>query len=121
MIQQPDGTTEIEQRQFSAFKRDRWALAQWVNSLLPDEVIMESTGINWKSPYAALERVGILAKVVNARHFQTVPGHKTDVGDAEWLAMLARAGVLRAYFVPPAKLCEHRCVLPVSTRIWSDN
>jgi transposase len=52
---------------------------------------MESTGIYWKSPYAALETLGIQAKVVNARHVKQVPGRKTDIGDAQWLAMLARA------------------------------
>ena len=49
---------------------------------------MESTGIDWKSPYAALEREGIRAKVVNARHVKQVPGRKTDINDAQWLAML---------------------------------
>lgn len=71
---------------------------------------MESTGIYWKSPYAALEAVGIRAKVVNARHVKHVPGRKTDVGDAHWLAMLARAGLLRASFVPPAALRELRLI-----------
>jgi transposase len=50
---------------------------------------MESTGIYWKSPYAALEAVGIRGQVVNARHVKNVPGRKTDVGDAQWLATLA--------------------------------
>jgi transposase len=71
---------------------------------------MESTGIYWKSPYAALEAVGIRAKVVNARHVKNVPGRKTDVGDALWLATLARAGLLRGSFVPPTKLRELRLI-----------
>jgi transposase len=78
--------------------------------LNPDEVVMESTGIYWKSPYAALESVGIRATVVNARHAKQVPGRKTDVGDAQWLATLARAGLLRGSFVPPAKLRELRVI-----------
>jgi len=110
LIEEADGTTRIEQRQFGGFKRDRRALADWVASLRPDEVVMESTGIYWKSPYAALEAVGIRAKVVNARHVKNVPGRKTDVGDAHWLATLARAGLLRASFVPPAKLRELRLI-----------
>jgi transposase len=81
-----------------------------VASLRPDEVVMESTGIYWKSPYAALESVGIRAKVVNARHVKNVPGRKTDVGDAHWLAMLARAGLLRGSWVPPAKFRELRLI-----------
>jgi transposase len=71
---------------------------------------MESTGIYWKSPYAALEAAGIRAKVVNARHVKQVPGRKTDIGDAQWLAMLSRAGLLRGSFVPPAKLRELRLI-----------
>jgi transposase len=67
---------------------------------------MESTGIYWKSPSAALERAGIRALVVNARHVKQVPGRKTDVGDAQWLAILARSGLLTGGFVPPANLRE---------------
>ena len=110
LIEEPDGSARIEQRQFGAFKRDRRDLATWVAALRPDEVVMESTGIYWKSPYAALEAVGIRAKVVNARHVKNVPGRKTDVGDAHWLATLARAGLLRGSFVPPAKLRELRLI-----------
>lgn len=110
LIEEADGSTRIEQRQFGAFKRDRRELARWVAGLHPDEVVMESTGIYWKSPFAALEAVGIRAKVVNARHVKNVPGRKTDVSDARWLATLARAGLLRGSFIPPAKLRELRLI-----------
>jgi len=110
LIEQADGTTRIEHRQFGAFARDRRELAHWAAALRPDEVVMESTGIYWKSPYAALEAVGIAAKVVNARHVKNVPGRKTDVGDAQWLATLSRAGLLNASFVPPANLRELRLI-----------
>jgi len=110
LIEEVDGSVHVEQRQFGAFKRDRRELATWAASLRADEVVMESTGIYWKSPYAALEAVGIRAKVVNARHVKNVPGRKTDVGDAHWLATLARAGLLRGSFVPPAKLRELRLI-----------
>ena len=110
IIEEGDGTTRVEQRQFGAFKRDRRALAEWAAALLPETVVMESTGIYWKSPYAALEAVGIRALVVNARHVKNVPGRKTDVGDAQWLATLARAGLLRGSFIPPALLRELRLI-----------
>ena len=110
LIEEADGTTRIEQRQFGAFKKDRRALAEWAVALRPDELFMESTGIYWKSPYAALEEVGLRGKVVNARHVKNVPGRKTDIGDAQWLATLARAGLLRASFVPPAKMRELRLI-----------
>ena len=110
LMQQPDGTTIVEQREFGAFKRDRRALAQWAGSLAPDVVVMESTGIYWKSPYAALEAPGIAAWVVNARHVKNVPGRKTDVGDAHWLATLARAGLLRGSFIPQADIRHLRLI-----------
>jgi transposase len=110
MLTGADGSVTIERRQFGAFQRDRRELAQWCASHQPDVVVMESTGIYWKSPYAALEKVGIQAQVVNARHVKQVPGRKTDVGDAEWLATLARAGLLRGSFVPPARLRELRLI-----------
>jgi transposase len=110
LIQQPDGTTIVEQREFGAFKRDRRALAQWASSLAPEVVVMESTGIYWKSPYAALDAQGIAAWVVNARHVKNVPGRKTDVGDAHWLATLARAGLLRGSFIPQADIRHLRLI-----------
>lgn len=110
IIEEADGAIRIEQRQFGAFKRDRRALAEWAAGLRPDQVVMESTGIYWRSPYAALEAAGIRALVVNARHVKNVPGRKTDVGDAQWLATLARAGLLRGSFIPPAMMRELRLI-----------
>jgi transposase len=110
ILEEPDGSVRIEQQRFGAFQRDRRALAEWVGARRPDVVVMESTGIYWKSLYAALEAVGIRAVVVNARHVKNVPGRKTDIGDAQWLATLARAGLLRGSFVPPATLRELRLI-----------
>lgn len=105
-----DGQVTAEHRQFGSFKRDRRALAEWCASKSPDVVVMESTGIYWRSPYTALERVGIRALVVNARHVKTVPGRKTDVGDAQWLATLARSGLLTGSFIPPARFSALRLI-----------
>jgi transposase len=99
-IVEEEGEVKVHTKQFGAFKRDRREMAEWVQSFAPELVVMESTGIYWKSPYAALEAVGICAAVVNARHVKMVPGRKTDIGDAQWLAMLARAGLLRGSFIP---------------------
>ena len=104
IVEQADGSTVLERREFGGFKRDRKALAEWARSMAPDVVVMESTGIYWKSPFAALESVGIVAWVVNARHVKAVPGRKTDVADAQWLATLARSGLLRASFIVKADL-----------------
>jgi transposase len=105
-----DGRVRVERREFGTFKRDRRALAKWCKARCPGVVVMESTGIYWKSPYAALERAGIRALVVNARHIKTVPGRKTDMADAQWLAILARSGLLRGSFIPPEDLRHLRLV-----------
>ena len=110
IVEHDDGGVEVIQREFGAFKRDRRELAQWALQLTPEVVVMESTGVYWKSPFAALEAVGIVAWVVNARHVKAVPGRKTDLCDAQWLATLARAGLLRASFIPCADLRQLRLV-----------
>src|SRR4051812_50083201 len=71
---------------------------------------MESTGISWKPVYAVLE--GSFELIVgNARHIRNVPGRKTDVKDAEWIADLVRHGLIAKSFVPPAPLRELRELL----------
>jgi transposase len=110
IVEHEDGRQEMTKLDFGAFKRDRRALAQWALQIQPEVVVMESTGVYWKSPFAALEAVGIIAWVVNARHVKAVPGRKTDMADAQWLATLARAGLLRGSFIPPVDLRQLRLV-----------
>lgn len=104
------GEVVTEVREFGGFKRDRREMAAWVASFYPELVVMESTGIYWKSPYAALEWHGLKLAVVNARHVKQVPGRKTDINDAQWLAILARSGLLRGGFVPPRQFREYRLI-----------
>ena len=110
LIELADGSVEKHQRSFGGFKRDRRALVAWLNDLGVQLVVMESTGIYWKSIYAALEKAGIAAHVVNARHARHVPGRKTDMSDSEWLARLGRFGLLKPSFIPPQDLRELRLV-----------
>lgn len=110
IVEEADGSTRMEFRQFGTFKKDRRALALWSASFRPEQVVMESTGIYWKSPFAALEAAGLQPLVVNSKHVKNVPGRKTDIGDAQWLATLARAGLLRNSFVPPTQLRELRLI-----------
>ena len=110
VAERDDGEIVMEVKEFGGFKRDRRARAEWALQWKPDIVVMESTGIYWKSPYAALERVGIIPLVVNARYVRQVPGRKTDVSDAQWLAMLARCGLLSGSFLPPEELRNLRLV-----------
>jgi len=110
LTEQADGSLSKQQRQFAGFQRDVRALVAWLQSLGVERVIMESTGIYWKSIYAALEASGIPAHVVNARHVKNVPGRKTDMADSEWLAQLGRFGLVRPSFIPPKDLRELRLV-----------
>ncbi len=104
------GEVITELKEFGGFKKDRLAMAAWVASFAPEIVVMESTGIYWKSPYSALEKQGLKIEVVNARHVKQVPGRKTDIADAQWLAILARNGLLRGGFVPPVQFRELRLI-----------
>ena len=119
VVEHDDGRVEVTKRDFGAFKRDRRALAQWSLEIKPEVVVMESTGVYWKSPFAALEAVGIIAWVVNARHVKAVPGRKTDMADAQWLATLARAGLLRASFIPPVEFRQLRLVARQRRSWWA--
>jgi len=110
LIEQPDGAMQRHTREFGGFRRDCRALAAWLAELGVELVVMESTGIYWKSVHAHLENAGIAAWVVNAHMIKHVPGRKTDMADSEWLAVLARFGLVRASFIPPKDLRELRLV-----------
>lgn len=108
VIEQPDGSVSHTSGQFGGFRRDCRALAAWLLEQGIELVIMESTGIYWKSLYTHLERAGIETWVVNAHFVKHVPGRKTDMSDSHWLAVLARFGLVRGSFIPPQDLRELR-------------
>lgn len=82
-------------------------LREWLQAEGCTHVAMESTGVYWKPVYAILE--GALEMLVaNAQHIKRVPGHKTDVKDAEWIADLLVHGLLKPSFVPPPPIRELR-------------
>lgn len=88
-----------ETRTFGTMTKDLLELKQWLLGLGVTHVAMESTGVYWKPIYNILEDSFTLL-VVNARHLKAVPGRKTDVKDAEWIADLLRHGLLRGSYVP---------------------
>jgi transposase len=100
-ITQPDGTVTKQTRTFGTLTADLLALSDWLSSLAVTHVAMESTGEVWKPLYNLLEGQFTIL-VVNAQHMRTVPGRKTDVKDAEWIADLLAHGLLRGSFIPPA-------------------
>ena len=83
-----------EIREFGATTRELLKLADWLCSDGCEMVAMESTASYWKPLYNILESSGLNAMVVNAHHMKTVPGRKTDVKDAEWIADLLQHGLL---------------------------
>lgn len=99
-----------EVRKFGTTTAQLAELGDWLMGLGITHVVMESTGVYWKPVHALLEDSAVVI-VANARHVKQVPGRKTDVGDAEWLADLARHGLVRASFVPPKPIRELREVV----------
>ena len=88
-----------EMRTFRTMTADLLALADWLQQVGCTHVAMESTGVYWRPVYNILEGQCELL-VVNAQHIKAVPGRKTDVKDAAWLAELLRHGLLRGSFIP---------------------
>ena len=103
-----DGSLSKQTREYSTFRQQLKQLAQWLEDQEVALAVMESTGVYWKAVYEEIEDVGVRVIVVNAQHIKKVPGRKTDVADSEWLAELARCGLLRASFIPPKDLRELR-------------
>lgn len=89
-----------EVRKFGATTRELLEMAAWLTEGGCEAVAMESTGSYWKPVYNILEMSELNAMVVNAQHMKAVPGRKTDVSDAEWIADLLQHGLLRASFIP---------------------
>src|SRR3954467_14635642 len=92
-----------ETRTFGTMPRDLAALRAWLLELGVPHVGMEGTGVYWRPVHAALEGAFTLI-VGNPSHMRNVPGRKTDVKDAEWIAGLVRHGLVRASFVPPPEV-----------------
>jgi transposase len=100
-------TARKEIRTFSTMTRDLEALRDWLMAQGVTHVAMESTGVYWKPVHAILYGSFELI-VANAHHIRHVPGRKTDVKDAEWIAELVRHGLITASFVPPPAIAELR-------------
>ena len=103
--------TYSEIREFTTLIPDMISLRDWIISCNCHDVAMESTGIYWIPIYETLESAyegNIHLLIVNARHMKNVPGKKTDMRDAEWIATLLRAGLLNASFIPSKNVREFR-------------
>ena len=89
-----------EIREFGATTKELLNLAEWLTTNECKMVAMESTASYWKPLYNILESSDLNAMVVNAKHMKAVPGRKTDVKDAEWIADLLQHGLLQASYIP---------------------
>lgn len=87
-------------RTYGTVTRELLRLCDWLQQERVSAVAMESTGIYWKPVFNLLESLDVELLVVNAQHIKAVPGRKTDVKDAEWIADLLRHGLLKASFIP---------------------
>jgi len=99
--------THQEVRSFGTTTKELQALSDWLESHGCTQVVMEATGVYWKPVWHLLEGNFELV-LANAQHVKNVPGRKTDVGDASWLAELLAHGLVRGSFVPPAPIQELR-------------
>jgi transposase len=94
-------------RTFGTVTVELLALRDWLVAEGVTLVGMESTGVYWRAPFYVLEEV-VECWLLNARHMRNVPGRKTDVADAEWIAQLIEHGLVRPSFVPPPPIRELR-------------
>jgi len=101
------GTVTHKQR-FSTMTNGLGQLAAWLSEHRVEVVGMEATGVYWKAPYYALEGREFELWLCNAHHVKNVPGRKTDMSDAEWLADVVAHGMVRPSFVPPPAIRELR-------------
>jgi transposase len=104
----PDGSIHREVRTFGTMTADLLALTDWLDALQIQHVALESTGVFWRPVFNLLEGEARTVVLVNPQHMKAVPGRKTDVKDAEWLADLLRHGLLTASFIPPQPVRDLR-------------
>jgi transposase len=110
LVGKADERPRKEIRTFRTVTRELLELREWLLQAGCTHVGMESTGVYWKPVYAILEDAFDLT-VGNAQHIKNVPGRKTDVKDAEWIADLLRHGLIRKSFVPPKPIRDLRDVV----------
>jgi transposase len=98
---------QVETRRFTTTTAGLGLLAEWLASFEVTRVGMESTGCYWKPVWQLLEGQ-LECWLLNAAHLDNVPGRKTDVADAAWIAQLVEHGLVRPSFVPPRPVRELR-------------
>lgn len=108
LLFEAQGKLQKELRTFGTTTPELRELAQWLEQHGCQQAAIESTGVYWKPVFNMLERQGIEVLLANAKHMHNVPGRKTDMKDAEWIAQLLRHGLLKASFIPTPEIRELR-------------
>jgi transposase len=111
-----DGTVQSTLRQFGTMTADLLELRRWLAEQKVTHVAMESTGVYWQPVFNLLEG-HFQTWVVNAQHIKKVPGRKTDMKDAEWIAQLMQCGLLRPSFIPDRQQRELRDLTRQQTKL----
>jgi len=111
-----DGTVQSTLKRFGTMTADLVELRQWLAEEAVTRVAMESTGVYWQPVFNVLEG-HFEVWVVNAQHIKKVPGRKTDMKDAEWIAQLLQCGLLRPSFVPDRQQRELRDLTRQQTKL----
>lgn len=107
MVRQ-DRSVETTKQRFATTSKGLVELARFLTEAGVETVAMEATGVYWRPVYYALEGLFDELWLCNAQHVRNVPGRKTDLNDAEWLADVAAHGMVRPSFVPPPEIRELR-------------
>jgi transposase len=107
-VRDPDGQVEVTKRSFATTRAGLHELAAFLSDHAVQTVVMEATGVYWKPVYYTLEGMFAELWLCNAQHVKNVPGRKSDLSDAEWLADVAAHGMVRPSFVPPPEIRELR-------------
>jgi transposase len=97
-------SVEVDKHTFSTTAAGVRELGEWLAEREVELVVMEATGVYWRPVYYGLEDRFAELWLVNAHHVKNVPGRKTDMSDAQWLADVAAHGMVRASFVPPPEI-----------------
>ena len=106
-----EGGAASDVRSFDTITPGLLALSAWLAEAGCTHVAMEATGVYWKPVWHILSDGDVTLILANAAHVKNVPGRKTDVADALWLADLLAHGLIRASFVPEAPTQEMRALL----------
>ena len=107
-VREPDGMVTLSKETFNTTRKGLEDLARFLIDAGVSTVVMEATGVYWKPVYYTLEGLFPQLWLCNAQHVKNVPGRKTDLSDAEWLADVAAHGMVRPSFVPPPEIRELR-------------